>query len=404
VFDWKPISEKGMRSIRESTARLNIWEGAVRSSKTVCTLLRWIEFVNTAPPGPLMMVGKTERTLRRNMLGPLADMLGPKRFRTNYGEGEVHICGRPVYLAGANDERAQEKIQGVTLAGAIGDELSLWPESLFKMLLSRLSVDGSMFFGTTNPDSPFHWLKTDFLDRAGELDLRSWHFELADNLSLSRSYIDALTAEYTGLWRKRYILGLWVQAEGAIYDMFEESTHVRESKADVRNWYVGIDYGTSNPFHAIALALTAENKLHVAHEYRYDSAAAGRSKTDAEYAEAVKEWLTTHGIRPKFTFIDPSAASFIEACRRAQLEGIWGADNAVLDGIRRTARLMTAGRLTFSPDVPELTKELVSYVWDPKKQEKGEDAPLKANDHGCDALRYAVNGTTNVWGRWIHAD
>jgi PBSX family phage terminase large subunit len=269
------------------------------------------------------------------------------------------------------------------------------------MLLSRLSVEGSMFFGTTNPDSPFHWLKTGFLDRADELDLRTWHFQLSDNLSLSPSYIDNLSAEYTGLWRKRYILGLWVQAEGAIYDMFDEPKHVRPTEDNGRSWYVGIDYGTANPFHALAVQVCTDNRLHVAHEWRFDSAKAGRSMTDAEYAAAVKEWLTAHEIKPRFVFIDPSAASFIEAARRAQIEGVWGADNAVLDGIRRTARLLTAGRLTIAPECSELTKEIVSYVWDPKAQEKGEDAPLKANDHGPDALRYLVNGTRNVWGRWI---
>ena len=38
------------------------------------------------------------------------------------------------------------------------------PQSFFQMLLSRLSPEGARLYGTTNPDSPYHWLKTDYLD------------------------------------------------------------------------------------------------------------------------------------------------------------------------------------------------------------------------------------------------
>jgi len=400
---WAPLSETGLRSIRESTARLNIWEGAVRSSKTVCSLIRWVEYVATAPPGPLLMAGKTERTLKRNLLGPLLEMVGPKRFRLVSGAGELHLLGRMIYLAGANDERAEQKIRGLTLAGAYGDELSLWPESFFRMLLSRLSIEGAAFFGTTNPDSPYHWLKREFLDRSAELDLRSWHFRLSDNLSLSPAYIQALQAEYTGLWRKRYVEGLWVAAEGAVFDMFDEEAHVTAECPAAGRWFCGIDYGTTNPFHAV-LVCAGDGRMHVAHEWRYDSTTRGRSKTDAEYARDIKGWLDRLGIQPEFVFIDPSAASFIEAARREQISGVWAADNAVLDGIRRMARLFSARRLTISPDCQELLREVAGYAWDPRAQERGEDRPLKQADHGCDALRYVINGTINVWGRYLNAE
>ena len=342
------------------------------------------------------MVGKTERTLRRNILQPLADIVGSSAFKLRSGAGELRLFNRTVYLCGANDERAEQKIRGVTLAGAYGDEITLWPESFFRMLLSRLSIPGAKFFGTTNPDSPLHWLKREFLDRAEGLDLRHWHFTLKDNLSLTDAYINALQAEYSGLWRKRFIEGLWVVAEGAIYDMFDESRHVMD-REPFGDWFVAVDYGTTNPFHAVA-ACVALDGAHVAHEWRYDSQATGRSKTDAEYSEDLKAWLQDKHIEPRFIFIDPSAASFIEAARRAGIRGIWAADNAVLDGIRRVSRLLSADRLTISPNCPALLKEILGYSWDPVAQARGEDRPLKRDDHGCDALRYLVNGTISVWG------
>ncbi|GAB7388986.1 hypothetical protein BSNK01_28240 [Bacillaceae bacterium] len=180
AFQWGRFSQKQLSSITQSTARLNIWQGAVRSGKTIASIVRWLDFIATGPPGDLLMVGKTERTLKRNILDVLDQILGSRRFKYNKGEGEVYICGRCIYVVGANDERSEAKIRGMTLAGAYGDEITLWPESFFRMLLSRLSVRGAKFFGTTNPDSPYHWLKRDFLDKS-DIDLRTWHFTLEEN-------------------------------------------------------------------------------------------------------------------------------------------------------------------------------------------------------------------------------
>src|SRR5690606_31029182 len=137
-------------------------------------------FESEAPPGELIMEGKTERTLKRNIIDVLEQMVGSRYFKYNLGSGEATLFGRRIYLVGANDMRSEGKIRGLTLAGAYGDEITLWPESFFTMLLSRLSVSGAKFIGTTTPDSPYHWLMKNYLERAGELDLKSWHFSLED--------------------------------------------------------------------------------------------------------------------------------------------------------------------------------------------------------------------------------
>ena len=134
---------------------------------------------------------------------------------------------------------------------AYGDEVATWPESFFKMLLSRLSDFNARFIGTTNPEGPYHWLKVEYLDREEELDLKSWHFNLEDNLNLPKAYVENLKKLYTGLWFKRYIQGLWVLAEGTVYDMFNETYHVKtlqkETWDNCISKYVSIDYGTINP-------------------------------------------------------------------------------------------------------------------------------------------------------------
>lgn len=403
-MEWAPFSEMGERSLVESTARQNIWEGAVSSSKTVCSLVRWVEFVAAAPRGPFLMVGKTERTLLRNILVPLEQMVGPGRYRLNKSTGELRLCGKLVYLAGANDEKASDKIRGLTIAGAYGDELTLWPESFYKMLLSRMRIPGAKLFGTTNPDNPRHWLKRDFLDRASEIGLRTWHFELADNLSLAPDYVDALKREYTGLWRKRFIDGLWVAAEGAVYDMLDEAVHVEAEAPACSAYWVCIDYGTTNPTVFLLLGVGRDDRLHVVSEWRYASKNhSGRQMTDAQYSRALRDWLNRLGIAPARIVYDPSAASFAAQMHADGIRHLWPADNSVQDGIRDVSTLLSADRLRIHKACEGLLQELQGYVWDSRQTDKGKDAPLKADDHGPDALRYGIRAMRTIWSKWIRS-
>src|SRR5699024_6330502 len=125
----QPLQGKANQAIDLAEHRLNIWEGSVRSGKTVSSLIAWLLYVRQGPAGNLAMIGRTERTLKRNIIDPLVDWLGPERCRYVAGSGELWITGRRIYLAGANDERAAAKIQGLTLAGAYVDEVTVIPES-----------------------------------------------------------------------------------------------------------------------------------------------------------------------------------------------------------------------------------------------------------------------------------
>lgn len=420
-----PLVGKQRESVRLATARLNIWEGSVRSSKTISSIIAWIKFVRESPPGNLLMVGKTERTLKRNIIDPMIEMLGDTRCRHIIGAGEVWLLGRRIYTAGANDERAQDKIRGLSLLGAYVDEISTVPASFWTMLLGRLSMDGARLLGTSNPDSPAHYLKRDFLDRsglwlnhdgqvlhdAGGLDLARFSFRLADNPHLSKAYVDSLGREYVGLWHKRYIQGLWVAAEGAVYDMWDPDVHVVDIVPPIVQWIgAGIDVGTTNPTHAVLLGLGADGLLYITSEWRYDSRQSHRQLTDAEYSQRFQQWLNEVpvpasrrangtwllGVRPEYVVVDPSAASF-----RVQLhnDGVTSiaADNEVLDGIRVVSSLLAARKLRVHRSCEALIGELAGYAWDDKARLLGMDKPLKVNDHGIDALRYVIKTTRSLW-------
>jgi len=384
------LSDKQIDAFQKSDARINIFEGPVRAGKSYIALLRWLEFCRNGPKGPLIICGRTDKTIKRNIIGPLQDLVGVK-VQYSIGKGEVRLYDRIMYVVGANDDRAEAKIRGSEFAGALLDEVSLLPENFFKMLLSRLSIPGAQLFASTNPDSPYHWIKRDFIDRESELDLKVFSFHIRDNPSLGDKYIDDLSAEYQGLWHKRYILGEWVLADGAVYDFFDDKIHVIPMPLSQATYYiVGVDYGTTNP---CVFTLIGYNPGHYPNmwlekEYYYDSRKELMQKSDYDYAMDLEEFI--RGYNVKKIYIDPSAASFKQELKRNGIYNVADAKNDVVPGIRFQAQLLSNGTYKICSNCIETIKEYRNYLWDSKASERGEDKPIKQFDHAMDAQRYAL--------------
>jgi PBSX family phage terminase large subunit len=384
------FSDIQLKSLQQSDARINIFEGAVRAGKSFIALLRWLEFCRNGPTGPLLLCGRTDKTIKRNLILPLQDLVG-KQLSYSSGKGEVTLFNRLMYVVGANDERAEGKIRGSEFAGALIDEATLIPESFFKMLLSRLSVEGAQLFASTNPDSPYHWLKTDYIDRVNELNLKVFSFNIRDNPSLTERYIEDLSKEYQGLWFKRYIEGQWVLADGAVYDFFDEDRHVISMPQSVADYYiVGVDYGTTNPcvFTLIGYNPGGYPNIWLEKEYYFDSKKDLRQKSDYEYTKDLQEFI--RGYNVKRIYIDPSAASFRQELRRNGVNNVCDAINDVIPGIRFVGQLLTMGSYKICMNCTESLKEFSNYLWDSKASQRGEDKPIKMNDHSMDAQRYAL--------------
>lgn len=369
--------------IADSDAWINIAEGSVRSGKTAGFLLRWLVYLLHAPEGELILTGKTRDTVKRNILDELVKWLPEEDIQIK--QNECTIFGRRHYIIGANDERAELKIRGLTLAGALCDELTTYPESFFVMLLSRLSIKGAKLFGTTNPDSPYHWLLKNYLEK--DLDLKRFKFKLEDNPHLPPEYVENLKKTYTGLWYKRFIEGLWCVAEGSIYDMFDEDVHVVDKEPfDIAEWHVSVDYGTSNPCVFLMIGLN-KDRAYCEKEYYWDSVAHGKQKTDADYAD---DLITFIGNKPiKSVIVDPSALSFKVELRKRNIK-TRDAKNDVLDGIRVLSNMLMDKRYFVNKSCINHRKEFSAYVWDEKSQVLGVDKPTKQSDHSMDAARYFV--------------
>lgn len=393
-FKGEPSSLQ-IKSFKESTAKINIWEGAVRSGKTYISLWRFLTELAEGPEGEYVLIARTYDSFKRNVLPELTAMIGSD-IKYYKGNRELHIYGKTVHIVGADDERAEAKIRGPTFSGAYVDEITIIPESVFRMLISRCAMRGAKIFGTTNPDSPYHWLKRDFL--TDNEDVKSWQFTLDDNPQLAPEAREYLKRQYKGLWYQRFIEGNWVQAEGSIYDYFSEKLHVIDyAPSYTSSYFVGVDYGTTNPCAFILIGHDPNRfpNFWVESEYYFDSRAQQRQKTDSEYADDFQKFIAGHPI--KAIYIDPSAVSFRMELQKQGVMNLYEAENEVIDGIRFVSKMLNNGTLKICRSCKNIIKEFQSYVWDEKAAKNGIDKPKKENDHCLDALRYAL--FTHLFGK-----
>jgi PBSX family phage terminase large subunit len=374
------------------------------------------------------MAGKTIQSFERNVLTDLPMILRGRGYKTTYHHTDklltVSRGGTENYfwVFGGKDESSKDVIQGVTLAGVFCDEAALMPESFVNQITSRCSVAGSKLWLDCNPGGPAHWFKTEWIDKADTRRLCYLHFTMDDNLSLAEEIKESYRRMYTGVFYRRFIAGEWAVAEGVIYDMFDYGKHVITSETligsdgkslvDSRaDKYISVDYGTQNAMVFLLWNRLKDGTAVCTKEYYWSGRTEGRQKTDSEYADDLEAWLpheadSLGNMRPVEicgVIIDPSAASFIAELKRRGIP-VQGANNAVLDGIRLTSTLLNLGRIRVSAECIHTIDEFGMYAWDEKAVRRGEDVPIKENDHTMDAVRYYVYTVLRREYKWLEAE
>jgi PBSX family phage terminase large subunit len=367
-----------------------IADGAIRSGKTLCMSLSYVlwamESFNQQNFG---MAGKTIGSFRRNVLFWLKMMLVSRGYSVvDHRSDNLIVVSKGTttnyfYIFGGKDERSQDLIQGITLAGMFFDEVALMPESFVNQATGRCSVTGSKFWFNCNPDNPRHWFKVNWVDKCKEKNIIYLHFTMDDNLSLSEKIKERYRSMYVGVFFKRYILGLWCVAEGLVYSMFSEERHVKkEHMTGALTYVVSVDYGTVNPFSAGLWAFDGWHSQREAEVY-YNSREVGKRVDDEEYYKMLKKLIGNR--RVECIIVDPSAASFIEVIKKYNEYSVMGANNDVLDGIRVVTTMLNKDMISVHEDCQDNIKEYGLYVWD---EEKGDDVVIKENDHSMDDTRY----------------
>lgn len=378
--------------------RINILEGSVRSGKTYISMIMWGFWVAAATKeGAYLMAGKTLTTLRRNVLEPMCGLFG-ECFTYSLSKKEARLFGRKIYLEGAANAQAESKIRGMTLYGAYCDELSLFPEDFFAMLLSRLSVSGAKLIATTNPDNPGHWLKRNYLDN-GALELLDLKFTLDDNTFLPEEYVRSLKTEFTGVFYDRFILGNWVAAEGRIYEDFSQKCVIspaelkeRLAAAPLISSVVGVDYGgnkSASAFVHTGFDAGFRNVYVLSEHYdRRNSSAESLISAFRDYIAEEKTRFPSLGL----ACCDSAEQLLIKSFRSAvNLEIKNAMKKQVSTRINMVNRLISSGRLHVSSECPHLIEALKSAVWNEKsihRDERLDDG--STNIDSLDALEYSI--------------
>lgn len=165
-LNYGPRAEQFAMCPPEEDLPINILEGAVRSGKTWSLHPKALYCCAYGVGGRKIFTGVSKQSVYNNVLTDLFDLVGPANYSYNRNTGQLQLFGTEWLVIGAKDEGSERYVRGLTVGVALCDELSLMPHSFFQMLLTRMSPEGARLYGTTNPDSPYHWLKTDYLDNA----------------------------------------------------------------------------------------------------------------------------------------------------------------------------------------------------------------------------------------------
>lgn len=381
-------------------ARINILEGSVRSGKTWISLVLWAFFTATMPKnGIYLMAAKTLGTLRRNVLEMLQNLVGTDNFTYSLSKKEGELFGRKIFFEGAGDIRSENKIRGLTLTGAYCDELTLFNEEFFAMLLSRLSASGAKLIGTTNPDSPSHWLKTKYIDRKDKIDLLSVRFLIEDNIFLDKDYVKNLKSEYTGVFYDRYIRGMWKAAEGTVYPQFADNPadFITENfnEEDIAFAAVGVDFGGNKSAHAFVCTGFTKymEKIVVLKEF-YLKEKITPAALEECFVKFVKECSEKYRVYD--IYCDCAETTLVKGFENAVLKYGIAADvrmslkKPIINRIRFVNAMMSKGRFLVLKECQNTISALQESLWDEKSLDDKRLDNGVLNIDSLDAMEYSI--------------
>ena len=407
-FHLGAFSEKQMSYIHDSDAFINIAHGSVRSGKTICATFAFLMFVLKSPYKEFMISGKTRDTIERNVVRDLIRMVdGQGYWKYRKFDNYIEIADNKIWLVGFSDEGATEKVRGMTVGGWYADELTSASKSTVEMAITRCSADGAKMFWTMNPDSPYHFIYTDYISNTELLNsgtVKCWHFTLEDNLHLSPRYIEELKRvnRKSQVNYKRNILGQWVIAEGIIYDSFDETIHVfhddHTSMFDEIN--ICCDYGVSTvtTFGVMGIVKDTKNgnSYYLQEETYYDASKKGVAQSDSDRVNDIIRLQNKYGLGRRSTiFLPHDAASLKAQCRkdkRIRMKVRTYAPDTFKD-INRIQDLFNTRRFFIHESCKNSITQAQTYCWDTKAQQRGEDKPLKVDDHCPDMWRGGLFGS-----------
>ena len=266
---FKMLSEKQAEIFKFAASEHNalICDGAVRSGKTAIMAAAFILWaMANYDKSFLGLCSISKKQAERNIIAPLMGMDSiRKNYKLKYSGTQgtlivtdiVSRCENQFIVYGGKDEGSYKLIQGITLCGALFDEVTLMPESFVNQAIARtLSIDGAKLWFNCNPAGKEHWFYKEWISKIEERDAMRIHFRMEDNPALSAKAISRAQKRFSGVFYDRYVLGLWASAEGSVYRQFIENKSdfiIHEAPKDILYSQIGVDFGGSGSAHAFVL-------------------------------------------------------------------------------------------------------------------------------------------------------
>lgn len=287
------------------------------------------------------------------------------------------------------------------------------PDSQYHWLYTRCTIDGTCrMYNSLHEENPVYF------DEVVDPFTGEAHYVPTER---GKAYIARLDA-LTGVRHLRLRKGLWVAAEGVIYDKYDPARIVIDPFPIPDEWqrFWAVDFGYVHPF---VLQCWAEDPSGTLYLYR-EIYMSGR--TVDEHCTQIMEYVSEpiegyvhpenkkrfafHGRkwterRPRAIVCDHDAEGRATLARELNM-ATTAADKDVEIGIERVqvrfrdatikifrdARVEKDTRLELQERPTCTIEEIPGYVWDTSsgKIEGMKDAPLKDRDDGCDTMRYLV--------------
>ena len=255
-----------------------------------------------------------------------------------------------------------------------------WSEVLRPTLTD--SAGGAMFISTPKGFNHFYDLFNFENDSRHKTSYRSFHATTYDNPFMQSEEIDAAKLELDEDRFAQEYLADFRKMEGLIYKDFSRGTHLYDNftkRRPIVSVYAGIDFGYTNPTAIIRVEHDADNHYWVNYEWYK------REKLMPEIIEQCR-YVNAASYYP-----DPAEPDRIEELQRAGIN-CHEVSKDVEAGIGTVQALFRQNRLHIHKDCVNLINELETYRYQEKKADKNDpETPVKENDHGLDALRYALH-------------
>lgn len=321
--------------------------------------------------------------------------------------------GSTLYWGGMKNDDQREGLRSIGPDGALDivwfEEAHQFTEDDFNEMLARMRgqyAPWSQIILTTNPDAPTHWINKRLIV-GGEASI--YYSGAIDNTYNPPTYVEFLN-RLTGILFERLVKGRWVQAEGAVYDEWDNAIHLIDPFEIPKDWrrLRVVDFGYTNPFVCQWWAQDPDGRVYMYREiYKTQTLVEDHTREIIRLSEGemIEATISDHDAEDRATMakygVDTVPANKeispgiqivkqrlkVQEDSRPRLFIMRGALEA------EDQRLVDAKRPTCTAD------EFPGYVWTKAADGKPvKEIPVKENDHGVDAARYfAVYVDDPIW-------